>query len=116
LKNSADYNVLKYRYRHTFKGDLEVNPGHFMLGISTRYTSFMENIDKLFESLIPGVGEYREKHDYGDWVFDLRTGYRFNDLFRFSIIVKNLFNHEYTGRPADMQPPRNVTLQFSFTF
>jgi outer membrane cobalamin receptor len=116
LKNSADYNVLKYRYRHTFKGDIELNPGKFMLGLSTRYTSFMENIDKVFETLIPGVEHYREKHYYGDWVFDLRTGIRVNDLFRFSFIVKNLFNHEYASRPADMQPSRNYTMQFNFTF
>lgn len=116
LKNSADYNVLKYRYKHTFKGDLQVKPGHFIFGMSTRYTSFMENIDLVFESLIPGVADYREKHDYGDWVFDIRAGYQVTDLFRTAVIVKNLFNSEYTGRPADMQPPRNVTLQFNFDF
>lgn len=46
-----------------------------MIGVSTRYNSFMENIDAVFESdfTIPGVRTYRERHDYGDWVFDLRT-------------------------------------------
>jgi len=115
LKNSANYNILKYRYKHLFKGDLELNPGKWLIGFSARYNSFMENVDAVFESdaTIPGVKDYREKHDYGDWVFDLRAGYRITEQFRFSVIVKNLFNHEYMGRPADMQPPRSYAFQFS---
>jgi iron complex outermembrane receptor protein len=118
LKNSANYNILKYRYKHLFKGDIEANPGHWMIGFSARYNSFMENIDAVFESdfTIPGVRNYREKHNYGDWVFDMRIGYRVTSQFRFSMIVRNLFNHEYMGRPADMQPPRNYTLQLNMKF
>ncbi len=118
LKNSANYNILKYRYKHLFKGDVEVNPGKVMLGLSARYNSFMENIDAVFESdfTIPGVKHYREQHDYGDWVFDLRVGYRVTEQFRISFITRNLFNHEYMGRPADMQPPRNYALQLNIRF
>jgi iron complex outermembrane receptor protein len=115
LKNSANYNILKYRYRHLFKGDVEVNPGNFMIGVSSRYNSFMENVDAVFESeaTIPGVKHYRDKHDYGDWVFDFRLGYRITKQFRAAVIVRNVFNHEYMGRPADMQPPRMFNLQLS---
>lgn len=109
--NSANFNILKYRYKQLFKGDIEINPGLWMFGISARYNSFMENIDKAFEQLIPGVKSYREEHNEGDWVWDLRAGYRITDQFRFSVIVRNLLNHEYMGRPADMQPPRSYTLQ-----
>ena len=118
LRNSANFNILKYRYKHLFKGDIEVNPGKFMIGFSARYNSFMENIDAVFESdfTIPGVKDYREKHNYGDWVFDMRLGYRVTTQFRFSLIVRNLFNHEYMGRPADMQPPRNFTAQLNMKF
>ncbi len=118
LKNSANYNVLKYRYRHTFKGDIEFNPGKFLAGMSVRYNSFMENIDAVFESdgTIPGVEHYRQIHDYGDWVFDLRAGYRVSGNFRIIINVKNMFNHEYMGRPADMQPPRSYTIQLDMKF
>ncbi|MBL0342150.1 MAG: TonB-dependent receptor [Bacteroidetes bacterium] len=118
LKNSANYNVLKYRYRHLFKGDIELNPGNFMIGLSSRFNSFMENIDAVFESeaTIPGVKDYREKHYYGDWAFDFRFGYRVTQNFKVSAIVRNLFNHEYMGRPADMQAPRNYTLQINMNF
>ena len=118
LKNSANYNILKYRYRHLFKGDIEFNPGKFMIGFSTRYNSFMENIDAVFESdfTIPGVKHYREKHYYGDWVFDARLGYRVTEHFKFAFIVRNVFNHEYMGRPADMQAPRNFAIQLVMNF
>lgn len=118
LKNSANYNILKYRYKHLFKGDIEVNPGKFMLGFSARYNSFMENIDAVFESdaTLPGVKHYREIHDYGDWVFDARFGYRITTQFKLSMIIKNVFNHEYMGRPADMQPPINYALQLQMKF
>lgn len=89
-----------------------------MIGFSTRFNSFMENIDAVFESdaTIPGVKNYREQHDYGDWVFDLRLGYRVTEHFKFSLIVRNLFNHEYMGRPADMQAPRNYAIQMNMKF
>mgnify|MGYP001819246110 CR=1 FL=1 len=116
LKNSANYNILKYRFKHTFKADVEMNPGRFTLGISSRYNSFMENIDAVFESLIPGVKEYRERHDYGDWVFDSRFGYAFTENVSFWFICDNLFNHEYMGRPADMMPPRTYTFKASFRY
>jgi iron complex outermembrane receptor protein len=116
LKNSANYNILKYRYKHTFKADIEVTPGKFTLGMSSRYNSFMENIDAVFESLIPGVKQYRERHDYGDWVFDGRLGYSFTENVSFWFICDNLFNHEYMGRPADMMPPRTYTFKASFRY
>lgn len=118
LKNSANYNILKYRYRHMFKGDIEFNPGKVMFGVSTRYNSFMENVDAVFESeyTIPGVKHYRTIHDYGDWVFDCRLGLRVTQQFRAAFIVQNVFNHEYMGRPADMQPPRSYVFQLNMKF
>lgn len=116
LKNSANYNILKYRYKHTFKADAEVRPGRFSFGLSARYNSFMENIDAVFESLIPGVEDYRSRHDYGDWVFDGRFGYSFTGNVDFWFICDNLFNHEYMGRPADMMPPRTYTFKISFHY
>ena len=76
----------------------------------------MENIDAVFETLIPGVKEYRERHDYGDWVFDARFGYAFTENVSFWFICDNLFNHEYMGRPADMMPPRTYTFKASFRY
>jgi outer membrane receptor protein involved in Fe transport len=115
-ENTADFNILKYRYRRVFKADVEAKPGKWILGASVRYNSFMDNIDKFFEETIPGIKDYRSIHNYGDWVFDARVGQQLNKNFRVMFIVRNLFNHEYAGRPADMQPPRNFILQLSAKF
>jgi outer membrane cobalamin receptor len=119
LRNSSKTNILKYRYRHLFKADVECTIKKFSAGISVRYNSFMENIDKLFEygffTSLPPMKEYREKHNTGDTVWDFRCGYQVLANVRSSFLIKNIFNHEYVGRPYDMQPPRTFTLQFSLT-
>ena len=112
--NTVTYNILKYRYRQQFKGDIEITfIGHFMLGASARYNSFMENIDRLFtiDFFIPGVKHFRETHPDGDWVFDGRIFYKFLIHYDIGLIVKNAFNREYVGRPADMQAPRSFVVQ-----
>ncbi|MEP7168784.1 MAG: TonB-dependent receptor, partial [Bacteroidota bacterium] len=115
--NSVNYNVLKYRYKHTFKGDAEATfINHIIFGFSVRYTSYMENIDRAFNALIPGVKHYREHHTYGDWVFDNRIIFKLTDQIDLGLITKNLFNHEYMGRPADLQPPRSFTVQARIKF
>jgi outer membrane cobalamin receptor len=111
--NSANYNVLKYRYRRLWKFDSETTYGKFSLGLSGRYYSYMENIDKVFSELISGVKSYRASHDNGDWVFDANIGVQMKSNLRMGFIVKNLFNHEYMGRPADIQAMRSFTLQLS---
>lgn len=96
------------------KADLQVTLfKNLDLGMSMRYYSFMESIDKIFELRIPGVMHYRDNHHYGDWLFDARVGYNFSNQLKLAFIIKNLFNHEYMGRPADMQPPRSFTFQLS---
>jgi outer membrane cobalamin receptor len=111
-RNSANYNVLKYRFRHMAKADVQATVmKHVDFGMSMRYYSFMESIDKVFEKQIPGVEHYRDHHHYGDWIFDARISYRFSNELKVALIVKNLFNHEYMGRPADMQPPRSFAFQ-----
>lgn len=110
-KNSAKYNILKYRYRRLLKADIEAGYEHLTLGVSARYNSFMENIDEIFNLMIPGVKDYRDKHRKGNWVFDVRLFYSFLKNFDLGIIVKNLTNEEYLSRPADMQPPRSLVFQ-----
>jgi iron complex outermembrane receptor protein len=110
-------NTLKYRYRHTFKGDIEFNFSRFSTGLSFIYRSFMERIDEAFEQEIlgveffPGLKEYREENNRGSIVFDLRGSWQVARSTRISLIMKNIFNQEYMGRPGDIRPPRNITLQ-----
>ncbi len=113
LRNSANYNILKYRYRRLFKSDIELEFRNILFGTSIRYNSFMENVDAYFEDefAVPGVKHYRQTHPNGDWIFDVRFFVKFLKYFDAGIIIKNLANHEYVNRPADMQPPRTFILQ-----
>jgi len=114
--------ILKYRYKHSFKGDVEFNLKRFSAGISFIYQSFMERIDEIFEEeilgveIFPGLKEYREENNSGAVVFDLRVSWMFTPSTRVSLIGKNIFNKEYMGRPGDIQPPRSITLQVLLDF
>lgn len=116
LVNSSTKNILKYRYQHMFKGDVQFGYGKIELGASARYFSLMENIDKAFTVFIPGVQHYRSTHTDGDWVFDGRVACKASTNFKISFIVKNMFNHIYVMRPADVQPVRTFTLQMLLTY
>ncbi len=114
--NSSKVNILKYRYKTMFKFDSETTFKGFSFGISARYYSYMENIDKVFEGVIPGVKHYRENNHSGEWVFDTRLAYAFSKKVKFALIGKNITNNIYVTRPADMQAPRSYSAQLSFNF
>ena len=132
LNNDADYrstwsdttvNILKYRFKHLAKLDVEVNYKKYSAGFSLRYGGFMRNIDKVFEEpiggttyILPGLKDYRERYNNGSFVIDMRLGYKLNDNYRLGFMVNNLLNSEYTSRPGDIQPPRNFTVQVQMKF
>jgi iron complex outermembrane receptor protein len=110
-------NMLKYRFKHLAKIDIEAIYKKFSIGASMRYNSFMSNIDATFEDgflgqdFLVGLKEYRQKNNKGSLVFDLRLAYKFNDKLRVGFIVNNFLNAEYVSRPADIQAPRNFIIQ-----
>jgi iron complex outermembrane receptor protein len=120
-------NMLKYRFKHLAKADIEANYKKWSIGASMRYNSFMKNIDRVFESdldpsvnstvyILPGLKEYRQKYNNGNLVFDARMAYQINDNFRVSFIINNAFNAEYSSRPGDIQAPRNFITQLQMKF
>lgn len=118
--------ILKYRFKHLAKADIEVNYNNLSFGFSCRYNSFMSNIDRVFQEdldpsaaelyILPGLKQYREKYNKGNLVFDVRLGYKINENFRVGLIANNVFNAEYTSRPGDIQPPRNFMAQLQMKF
>lgn len=127
--SSFDPSVLKYRYQHIAKFDLEILYKQFSVGTSIRYNDFMKNIDKIFtdaliQSIIPGINESRgddpetpdiiETHNKRDIIIDMRAGVKLNKNLRLGLIVNNLMNVEYTSRPGDMRPPRTIAVQCSY--
>jgi outer membrane receptor protein involved in Fe transport len=117
--------VLKYRFNHLFKADIEAKWKGFSIGASARYNSFMSNIDAVFERevitgtglyILPGLKEYREENNVGSFVMDARIGYSINDHYRVGFIVNNILNAEYVTRPGDIQAPRNFLVQLQMKF
>ena len=115
LRGTAKDDVLKYRFIHTGKMDIELGYKKVSTGISMRGNSFMENVDAFFElkDFFPGVKEYREAHNNGDAIFDYRLSYQLNTTAKLSVIINNLANREVMGRPMDIQPPRAFVMQLS---
>ena len=117
-------NVLKYRYRHVAKVDIESKAGKFSFGISGIYNSFMENIDALFETTLltntngKGIGlkDWRQEHNNGDLILDVRAAYQITDIIKASFLVNNLMNREYSSRPGKLDSPRHFTLRLDFKF
>ena len=118
LLDTASNQILKYRFRHSAKGDISAILGAFDAGISVIYRSFIERIDPAFEEEIlgqyffPGLKDYREENDRGAVVVDFRIGWQITPSSRLSLFIKNIFNKEYMGRPGDIQPPRSISLQY----
>jgi iron complex outermembrane receptor protein len=115
--------MLKYRFKHLAKADVEASYKKISLGFSFRYNSFMKNIDKMFEQpiagstyILPGLEEYRKKYNKGVFVIDFRLGYKLNDNFRIGLIANNILNTEYSSRPGDIQAPRNFMAQLQMKF
>ncbi len=116
---SGEENVLKYRSKHQFKSDTEAKYKKYKLGLSYQRVSHVINVDRAFESVPPinfdvfGIKEYRQANNNGYSIVDIRIGV---DFSRVSLtgIVSNVFNTEYTLRPALMEAPRNFTLRADF--
>lgn len=114
--------MLKYRFKHLAKADVEATWKNVSAGFSVRYNSFMPNIDKTFEDgvfgtqILPGLKEYREKNNGGSIVMDARIGYSFKEHYRVGFMVNNVLNAEYSTRPGDIQAPRNFLVQLQMKF
>lgn len=132
-ESSSEFNILKYRFRHTFTGSWDFGIKRWNMGVSTQYFSFMENVDQVFLSFVPGLLEYRnsrktdpirfdptKKGQYrGDFIVDGRVSYSFpinQNSFKVSMIVKNINNHSYSLRPGMMEAPLSWVLRMDLSF
>ena len=118
-------NVLKYRFKHLLKADVEVRIHQFAIGASYRYYSKMQNIDKAFSDIevltrvfsqIPPISitNYWQRHN-GFHVIDARVSYKISKSQKLSIVANNLLNTPYFLRPLKVESPRNVAVQWVWT-
>ena len=121
-KDEDESYILKYRRRHLLKGDVELAFRGLFTGINFQYNSRMVNVDDVFIDPVignliqPGFPEYWSTHSVGYSLFDVRLGWNIKKWIRINSIIRNVFNVEYLGRPGDIGPPRNITLQTRFKF
>lgn len=126
-------NILKYRFKHLFKADLQLDWGIFSLGGSVRYNSYMVNVDQTFynlqvpvqgtslvlnlgDQLLKGFPAYRRRFNTGTTVIDARFFVALTKTTKLGIIASNLLNVEYMGRPGDVRAPRNIAMQVNVKF
>jgi hypothetical protein len=109
--------ILKYRIQSLFKSDLQLTfKKQFGIGFAGNYYGYMKNIDVFLDELDTpklmnsGIVKYREEHNKGNFIVDSRVSYSYRD-FKFSFLVKNFFNTEYSLRPMTIEAPRTTSLQ-----
>lgn len=121
-KDEDESYVLNYRRRHLFKFDIEAKLWTLFAGVNIQFNSRMINVDEVFidqtigNLLQPGFPNYWYEDAGGYTRIDFRLGWNISQMFRINTILKNAFNVEYLGRPGDIGPPRNLTIQAKITF
>jgi iron complex outermembrane receptor protein len=115
--SSVDYNILKYRSRHTMKFDMESRYKKVSVGLAIFYASHMEAIDAIFETLVvPGLQQFRENNNRGYQLYNVRVAYNFSERQKLSFLANNILNTAYSIRPGLMEAPINFTLRFDYGF
>lgn len=123
-------NILKYRSKHSFKADLQIDFKGFSAGYTVKYFSKLENLDRAisqFETFTVNTGgtmqailylDYFENRNNGNYIHDIRISYGFGkDVeHKFSIVTKNLLNRTYSLRPLKIEPMRSTVLQYTLKF
>ncbi|MBK6983973.1 MAG: TonB-dependent receptor [Bacteroidetes bacterium] len=120
-------NVLKYRFQHMFKLDIEFKIYRFNFGVSNKYYTKMQNVDKAFEGIeqltrdantffdeIVGVNYWQTNLDISIW--DARLSYNVDKKQKVSIVCNNVFNEIYSLRPLKIESPRTAAVQYVLTF
>jgi len=125
--------ILRYRSLHTARLDMELNLKPLFVGFAANYNGYMHQIDDVFigrgvygellaqligDELIPGFSDFRDetKKEGGSWVYDFRATLNIGKHLRFSFIVNNFSNREYSIRPGRMNAPRSFNFKTQIIF
>lgn len=112
-------NLMKYRFQHLVRADIQCGWKNLEFGLSYRYNSRMTNIDGAFTKgilafFITGIQSSMDRLGSAH-IFDARVSYKVSDRWKLNAQVTNLFNREFVGRPCDLRPPRSFQLQAVWT-
>jgi len=121
-------NVLKYRFKHTFKADIELSYRKFSIGYTVKYFSKLVNLDQAivdFEKVTVATGgtlqailfeNFFNTHNNGNTIMDLRFSYAFGEssTHKISVVAKNFMNRTYSLRPLKIEAPRSIVFQYTY--
>nr|NQU89663.1 TonB-dependent receptor [Bacteroidota bacterium] len=122
---NPENDILKYRFLHTLKADIEFDYKGFAPGVSFKYFSKIENLDKAiadFERATTAAGgsvqpvrymNYFYNHNNGNLIIDLRLSYSINEKHKISVTANNLANRWYSLRPLKAEAMRSIIFQYS---
>ena len=122
---NPDKLILKYRFLHTFKGDIEFDYKGFSTGLSMKYYSPLINIDKSIEKFEEATSQsggttqpikymsYFYNHNNGSFIMDFRISYSFKAIHKVAIIANNIANKWYSIRPLKAESVRSVMIQYT---
>ena len=113
VSSSVDYNILKYRFRHTGKLDVQARYRDAELGVAYFGNSEMEAIDAIL-GILGNINGYREANPGGFTILNLRAAYYVTSQLKMSFLVDNALNRSYAIRPGVMEPTRTFTLRADY--
>jgi iron complex outermembrane receptor protein len=122
LNTSSDTNghILKYRIQSVLKSDIQISWKKLSTGFGIRYYGFMKNIDVFLEDAMDGqfgvntgVKKYRLEHNTGTYIVDYRVSLHVRHV-KFSVIINNVFNTEFSLRPMTVEAPRMSQFQIIY--
>jgi iron complex outermembrane receptor protein len=117
LEANAGSPLLKYRYRHMGKCNVDVeHSAGFTFGAGIRAYSFMERVDTVFSVFIPGLDHFRTTNRHGSAVVDVRLGILARKRHRLVVHCTNVFNRFVVLRPAKPEAPRGIGVQYEWVF
>lgn len=108
--SSSDKNILKYRFKNTWKLDWESTYHQFAGGFSLIHNGPTEAVDAILEDFIEGGKRFREAHN-GFTRLDMRTSWAFTPKYKFSVIGQNVLNEAYSQRIGKLEAPFNISFR-----
>ncbi len=123
--SNTEDNILKYRIQHLARAEFTLGYKNINFGTSFRLNSQMQNVDEIYYTLddpdfdlyIPfGFRDWTSAHAKPDFIIDTRISYTVKEIHKFSFIVNNLLNREYSMRPLKVEAPRTTVIQYVLNF
>ncbi len=116
IKNSSssEENILKYRFKNSWKLDWQTEYKHLAIGFSVIHNSKTEAVDAFLQNTINGAERFRESHG-GFTRVDARASFKLSPKYKIAIMGENISNQTYSQRIGKLEAPFNLGLRLDYT-